>query len=129
MLLRTEQLVSRFLFKNILLRNHFFHSNLIPMLELQKQKADLSFEIYLLILNKPKGLDLKKKSLHDLIIEKIYQKSQSQDHNISQQQGGLGTKKSDEGTFKYHEEARQPFINLFENGYEVDSKIFSQTRI
>ena len=74
-------------------------------------------------------MDLKKKSLHDLIIEKIYQKNQSQDHEISQQQGGLGTKKSDEGAFKYHEEARQPFIDLFENGYKVDPKIFSQPRI
>ena len=130
MLLRTEQLVSRFLSNKILLRNHFCHSKPnISMLELQKQKADLSFEIYRLILNKPKCLDLKKMSLHDLIIEKIYQKSQSQDQNISHQQGSLGTKNSDEETFKYHAEARKPFIDLFENGYEIDPNIFSQPRI
>ena len=71
MLLRTEKLVSSFFSKNIFFRNNFCHSNLISELELQKQKADLSYEIYRLILNKPDGLDVEKKSLHELIIEKI----------------------------------------------------------
>lgn len=76
MLLRTEKLVSKFLSKQIFLRNNFCHSKPdISMLELQKQKADLSLEIYHLILRKPDGLDLEKKSLHDMIMEKIYQKS------------------------------------------------------
>ena len=62
-------------------------------------------------------MDVEKKSLHELIIEKIYQKSQSQGQNISHKQGDLPTKVSGEDTFKYHEEARKPFIDLFENGY------------
>ena len=30
---------------------------------------------------------------------------------------------------KYHEEARKPFIDLFQKGFDIDTDIFSQDRI
>lgn len=82
-----------------------------------------------MILRKPDYLDLERKSLHDLIMEKIYQKDESKDRNISGQSKELHLDNKDADTFRYHEEARKPFIDLFENGYQIDPEIFRQQRI
>ena len=59
-------------------------------------------------------------------MEKIYQKSEIIDIETFHQPEYLMDDHTKQKAFKYHEEARKPFIDLFEKGYKIDSLIFSQ---
>ena len=62
-------------------------------------------------------------------MEKINQKNVSQNLSTLDPQKDFLPDQSDQETFKYHEEARKPFIDLFQKGFDIDTTVFSQERI
>ena len=62
-------------------------------------------------------------------MEKINQKNIDLDSTTLNQHKDIFSDQTYQETFKYHDKARKPFIDLFQKGFDIEAKIFYQQTI